>query len=145
MMTSSNEDIFRVTGPLCGESGEFPSQRPVTRSFDVFFDLRLNKRLCKQSRRRGFETPSRSLWLHCNDYCPEWLFWKRLSPSKVYKLRKAIAFPPIPRRADFLQEMFKHWKMRVAMMPTLSPVVAMTSSDTNNHTFHIMITHNFQW
>ena len=25
--------------------GEFPTQRPVTRSFDVFFDLRLNKRL----------------------------------------------------------------------------------------------------
>ena len=23
--------------------GEFPAQRPVTRSFDVFFDLRLNK------------------------------------------------------------------------------------------------------
>ena len=31
-------------------SGEFPAQRPVTRSFDVFFDLRLNKRLSKQSR-----------------------------------------------------------------------------------------------
>ena len=30
-------------------SGEFPAQRPVTRSFDVFFDLRLNKRLSKQS------------------------------------------------------------------------------------------------
>ena len=28
--------------------GEFPEQRPVTRSFDVFFDLRLNKRLSKQ-------------------------------------------------------------------------------------------------
>ena len=45
-MTSSNGNIFRVTGPLCGEftgPGEFPTQRPVTRSFDVFFDLRLNK------------------------------------------------------------------------------------------------------
>ena len=27
--------------------GEFPTQRPVTRSFDVFFDLRLNKPVCK--------------------------------------------------------------------------------------------------
>ena len=48
MMTSSSGNIFRVTGPLCREftgSGEFPTQRPVTRSFDVFFDLRLNKRL----------------------------------------------------------------------------------------------------
>ena len=47
-------------------TGRFPSQRPVTRSFDVFFDLRLNKRLNKQSRRRWFETPSPSLWHHCN-------------------------------------------------------------------------------
>ena len=50
MMTSSNENIFRVTGPLCREftgPGEFPTQRPVTRSFDIFFDLRLNKRLSK--------------------------------------------------------------------------------------------------
>ena len=50
MMTSSNGNIFRVTGPLCGEftgPGEFPTQRPVTRSFDVFFDLRVNKRLSK--------------------------------------------------------------------------------------------------
>ena len=37
-------------------------QRPVTRSFDVFFDLRQNKRLSKQSWRRWFETPPRSLW-----------------------------------------------------------------------------------
>ena len=51
MMTSSNGNIFRVTGPLCGEftgPGEFPAQRPVTRSFDVFFDLGLHKRLSKQ-------------------------------------------------------------------------------------------------
>ena len=33
-------------------TGEFPSQRPVTQSFDVFFDLSPNKRLSKQSRRR---------------------------------------------------------------------------------------------
>ena len=44
----------------------FPSQRPMTPSFDVFFDLRPNKRLSKQSRRWWFETPSRSLWRHCN-------------------------------------------------------------------------------
>ena len=69
MMTSSNGNIFRVTGPLCGEftgPGEFPAQRPVTRSFDVFFDLRLNKRLSKQSWGWWFETPSCSLWRHRN-------------------------------------------------------------------------------
>ena len=47
-------------------TGEFPSRRPVTRSFDVFFDLRLNKRLSKQSWGWWIETPSNSLWRHCN-------------------------------------------------------------------------------
>ena len=42
MMMSSNGNIFRVTGG-------FPSQRQVTRSFVVFFDLRLNKQLCKHA------------------------------------------------------------------------------------------------
>ena len=40
------------------------STRPVTRRFDVFFDLCLNKRLSKQWRRWWFDTPSRSLWRH---------------------------------------------------------------------------------
>ena len=47
-------------------TGEFPAQRPVTRSFDVFLDLRLNKRLRKQSWDWWFETPSCSLCRHCN-------------------------------------------------------------------------------
>ena len=69
MMTSSNGSIFRVTGPLCGEFtglGEFPTQRPVTRCFDVFCDLRLNKRLSKQPRGWWFEPSSWSLWRQCN-------------------------------------------------------------------------------
>ena len=68
MMTSLNGNIFRVTGPLCGNSPmtvELPSQRPATHNF-VFFGLRLNRRLSKQSIRRCFETSSRSLWRHCN-------------------------------------------------------------------------------
>ena len=47
-------------------SGEFSAQRPVTRSFDVFFDLCPNKRLSKQSWGWWFETPSGSLWRHSN-------------------------------------------------------------------------------
>ena len=77
MVSSSEEtwrrhqmETFSALLALCvGNSsvtGEFPSQRPVTRSFDVFFDLRLNIRFSKQSRRRWFETPSRPLWHHCN-------------------------------------------------------------------------------
>ena len=63
MMTSSNRNIFRVIGLLCGK---FPSQRPAARSFDVFFDLHLNKRLSKQSWGWWFKTPLCPLWRHCN-------------------------------------------------------------------------------
>ena len=34
-------------------TGEFPSQRPVTRSFDIFFNLRPNKRLSINNREGG--------------------------------------------------------------------------------------------
>ena len=68
-MTSSNGNIFRVTGHLCGE---FTGHRwiPLTKASDAelscFFDLRLNKRLSKQSWGWWFEMPSRSLWHHCS-------------------------------------------------------------------------------
>ena len=48
-------------------NGEFPTQRPVTRSFEVFFDLRLNKRLSEHSWGWWFETPLGPLWRHCNE------------------------------------------------------------------------------
>ena len=82
MMTSSNGNTFRVTGHLCGEftgPGEFPAQRPVTRSFDVFFDPRLNKRLSKQPWGWWFETPLWSLW-DTLDLSHPWcriIFWYR--------------------------------------------------------------------
>ena len=45
-------EIFSALLAICvGNSpvpGEFPAQRPVTQSFDVFFDLHMNKRLSKQ-------------------------------------------------------------------------------------------------
>ena len=47
-------------------TGEFPSRSPMTRRIDVFFDLHPKKRLSKQSRRWWIETPSCSLWRHCN-------------------------------------------------------------------------------
>ena len=69
MMTSSNGNIFRVTGVCAGNSpvtGEFPAQRPVTRSFDVSLVFALIKRLSKRSWGWWFETPTRWLWRHCN-------------------------------------------------------------------------------
>ena len=66
-------EIFAALLALCaGKSpvtGEFPAQRPVTRRFDVFFDLHPNKRLSKQWWGWWFETPSRPLWCHSNVVC----------------------------------------------------------------------------
>ena len=63
-------EIFSALLALCaGNSpvtGELFSQRPVTRSFDVLFDLCLNLRLNKQSWGWWFEAPSCSLWRYCN-------------------------------------------------------------------------------
>ena len=69
MMTSSNGNIFRVTGHLCGE---FTGPRWISRTkasdaeLDVFFDLHPNKRLSKQRWGWWFETLSCPLWRHRN-------------------------------------------------------------------------------
>ena len=87
MMTSSNKNFFALLALCEGNSpvtGEFPSQRPMTRNFDVFFDLHLNKRLSKQSRRRWFETLSRSLWRQCNVF---WIFCRRFPVFCTSKIR----------------------------------------------------------
>ena len=67
-------ETFSALLDLCaGNSlviGEFLAQRPVTQSFDVFFDMRLNERLSKQSWGWWFETPSCPLWCHNNGDSP---------------------------------------------------------------------------
>ena len=63
-------EIFSALLAFCaGNSlvnGEFPAQRSVTWSFDLFFGLRMNKWLSKQWKCWWFEMPSRLLWRHCN-------------------------------------------------------------------------------
>ena len=103
-MTSLNGNIFRVTDPLCGEftgPGEIPTQRPVTRSFDVFFDLRLNNPLCKQPWGWWFETLSRSLWRHRNEKI------KHAFPSDHNKpvSQSLQSIRQISHNAPFLSEM----------------------------------------
>ena len=63
-------EIFSALLAICAENspvpGEFPTQRPVTRSFDVYFELCPNKRLSKQLWGWWFETQSRPLCRHRN-------------------------------------------------------------------------------
>ena len=87
MMTPSNGNIFRVSDALWGESTDhrwISLTRPVARSFDVFFDLHLTKRL----RRRWFETSSGSFWHHFNDFIydhnMEYRVFFVISPNKLF-------------------------------------------------------------
>ena len=108
---------YRVTG-------EFPAQRLVTQSFDVFFDLRLNKRLSKQSWCWWFETPSHSLWRHCND---GWLTLLAASPedSIYYRLTETLL-------SNYSSDVFPmtdpSQPVEVAIGMTLNQIVDMVSS-----------------
>ena len=84
-------ETFSVLLALCEGNppvtGGFPSQRPVTQSFDVFFYMCLNKRLSKQLKCQWFEMPSCSLWCHCNDFQDNWPFVWGIHWSPVNSLR----------------------------------------------------------
>ena len=75
-------EIFSALLALCaGNSpvtGEFHIQRPVTHSFDVFFDRHLNKPLSKQWWDWWFETPWHPLWRHCDVIAFIKPFWATL-------------------------------------------------------------------
>ena len=83
-------------------TGEFSAQRPVTRSFGVFFDLRLNKRLSKQSWSWWFETLSRPLrrqddvikWKHFPRYWPfvRGIHWSPVNSPHKGQWRGALMF-----------------------------------------------------
>ena len=67
VMTSSNGNIFRVTDPQCGKwPGNSPHKGQWRGALIFSMICALNKRLSKQSRGWWFETPSRSLWRHCD-------------------------------------------------------------------------------
>ena len=73
-------ETFSVLLAFCAGNSpvisEFSAQSPVLRSFDVFFDLRLNNRLGKQARGWWLETPSGPLWRHCN------VPWLEMTPRR---------------------------------------------------------------
>ena len=121
-MTSSNGTIFRVTGPLCWEftgTGEIPAQWPMTRSFDVFFDLRLNKRLSKQPWGLWFETPLWSLWRQCNDR----LILTAIYRMVIYSRCRKHHWVPFHKHESTVIGLFKNVILiQVRSKVTLSPI-----------------------
>ena len=104
-------ETFSTLLALCaGNSpvtGEFPTQRPVTRSFDVSFDMRLNKQLSKQWKRRWFEThrahydvivmiteesPTTSYWMWYYGNKRHWKLGNHVMTSVTMKLNDENAF-----------------------------------------------------
>ena len=103
MMTSSNGNIFRVTGHLCGEfTGHrwIPRTKASDTELDAFFDLRPNKRLNKQSEGWWFETPQRSLWHHCN-VTAAWLRSLHTLRDFVRKLQIKFLIENIPSSKEW--------------------------------------------
>ena len=112
-------EIFSALLAICvGNSpvpGEFPTQRPVTRSFDVYFDLRPNKRVSKQSLGWWFETLSPPLWRHRNVLCTIKLHERIQRVSKCWLKTKQHqnAVPSYSTTMDVSIDTF-YWKWSVA-------------------------------
>ena len=97
MMTSSNGNIFRVTGRL---REKFTGHRgiPLTKASDEelwYFLSAPNKRLSKQSIRRWFETPSRSLWRHCYNSTARWPITILLIVMSLWKVLVRRTWVPL--------------------------------------------------
>ena len=136
-MTSLIGNIFRVTGHLCGEftgPGEFPTQRPVTRSFDVFFDLGLNKRLSKQPWGWWFETPSWSLWPQCN-VCDDKYMVVRVVRGRGWITGSYQPIGPMPARSNGF-EWLDNWP--ISQNPTMQ-MTHIPQCTIQNRNVHISV------
>ena len=106
------ETFFALLAFCVGNSpvtGEFLSQRPVTRGFDVFFDLHLSKQLSKKSRRRWFETTWRWLWRHYNEIRNEEDY--SLSSKSIYTVAFATCLTTFFSMVQIGQivQLLTHW------------------------------------
>ena len=103
MMTSSNGNIFHVTGSLCGE---FTVHRwfPHSKLWFLIFDLSLNKRLSKQSSGWWIETPSPALWRHCNVY-----LFCRFQVQYLCRKQNQTYFKNYHVQLAFVKNMINHW------------------------------------
>ena len=144
-------NICCAIGPWAGNSpvnGEFPSQRPVMRSFNFFFDLCLNKRLSKQSRRRWFETPSRSLWRHCNGVegtcssilkfqghsfiCCGYFVTSCSGEQNMISVQLSVLW----QRLDWMVSQKKYWNIWIWMPPSPQPAHGLDISKASDKYIH---------
>ena len=106
------------------KTGEFPSQRSGNASFDVFFDVSLNKRLNGPSSSWWFETLWRSLWRHCN-------------VSEM--LHVVQSYGIVPRKCHF------DWLHRTLLICCMNIVSDMDDTDIDDGTGHVTINTFTRW
>ena len=103
-------ETFSALLTLC--AGNSPVTKASATDFDVFFDLRLNNTLSKQSWDRCFDTPPRSLWCHCNEF----LWWlgllKRISTQR-YELGLLNRFPSFHHFS-----LYSEWLKHISLLHT---------------------------
>ena len=128
-------------------TGEFPAQRPVTWSFDIFFDLRLNKQLSKQLWGWSFEMPSWSLWRHCNEIssgiqdC-----WRSISPKVESTIIQSQ--PNFSRSYSFVPGFVNMQMWHCIRYHCHCSYIYAHSHDVWNKTFHVIDTeklHELAW
>ena len=96
-------EIFSVLLAICAENSpvtsEFPAQRPVTRSFDIFPDLRLNKRLSTnrdagdlRRHRACYDFNVMSWWERSHSRCRGYIEGTGRVSSKVNLIRNGCLF-----------------------------------------------------
>ena len=120
-------ETFSALLAICTGNSPVPAQRPVTRSFDVFFDLRPNKRLSIQWWGWWFETLSRPLWRHGNVHDEPWAWNAYITEKRM----------PPKRTGKSLQN---YNKMKIFNINWIGFCVRIYySHDINNHTNHVYI------
>ena len=101
-------ETFYVLLAICAGNSpvtdDFPAQRPVTRNFDVFVNLRLNKRLSKELWGWWFETPSHPLWCQCyvsriTSVIPDWNF-NEYALNFIHKIKCYMKWKTCSLRPD---------------------------------------------
>ena len=141
-------ETFSALLAICAENspvnGEFPAQRPVTRSFNVFFDLRLNKRLGKQSWVSWFKMLSRSWWRQCNvfyiswSYCIHMVHWPILTCDASLTLRQSCSQSKVyDWQTDTANIQRYQWNICLSSCGILLTMSMQTNIKINLHITHI--------
>ena len=129
-------ETFSALLAICARNsqvtGEFPAQRPVMRSFDVFFDQRPNKRLSKQSWGWWLETPSRPLWRQCNGVLANCLKWTGVNFNTRVKFELHTGV------ADYI-----HWHINTLFISAMF-LLNTTSKNDNDHGNEFIVTIYFK-